>query len=383
MTHKVIVGTGLAGYILAKEYRKLNKDSRLTLITADDGSFYSKPLLSTALAQGKAPKELAVSSVDAMRKQLNADIHTYSQVTSIDAVKNTLSFTNQFSGHQSLSYDDLVLANGAEKINIPLDGDAVDAIQSVNNLQEYESFRNFLAEKQQVIILGSGLVGCEFANDLLKAGYDVSIVSLDDYPLKALVPEAVGRSLQAVFEAQGVKWHLSQSAKTVSRVSDGFEVTLSSGAVLLGALVFSAVGIKPSTHLAKMAGLTVDQGIVVDNQLRSSVSNIFALGDCAQVDGMLRMYVAPILHGAKVLAKVLNSEVDSVKYPVMPIVIKTTMHPVAVVSPSDACVGQWQFEHVGNNVKAVFIDSAGLLQGFALSGTFTKERLALIKQLGS
>ena len=117
MTHPivdtiVIIGTGIAGYSLAKEIRKINKTCALVLITQDNGDFYSKPQLSNALFQGKSPQTLVITSLSEMQTHLDATIYTSSQVESIDAVSRTV-FVQTPLERLSLSYTKLVLANGA------------------------------------------------------------------------------------------------------------------------------------------------------------------------------------------------------------------------------------------------------------------------------
>ena len=382
MKQIIIIGTGLAGYTLAKEFRKLNKTDCLMLITQDDGCFYSKPTLSTALTQHKAPDDLAMTSVDDMAVQLDATIHTHWEVSEINPKDKKLNCVNDQNKRQVLSYDFLVLANGAEKVKAKLSGDAVNDVLSVNSLSDYRQFHEKIANKKHVVILGAGLVGCEFANDLLNAGHEVSVIAPTQSPLSSLVPEAVGHALQKVFAEKGVDWRLSCHAESVNQVDGQFAVQLSDGQIVTADLVLSAVGIRPNIFLAKQAGLSVNHGVIVNKQLQTTDQTIFALGDCAEVSGSVKMYVAPILQQAKVLAKVLAGENANLQYPVMPIVVKTTNCPITLVLP-ESNDGEWVCETDGGSVKALFKREDGKLLGFALSGGFVKDRMALVKQMMS
>ena len=171
----IIIGTGLAGYNLAKEFRKLNNSTPLLFITGDDGYFYSKPMLSNALAKGKKPAELVISDADQMASQLNAEIMTFTRVEGIDPASHCVS-TSQ---GESLSYSKLIMAVGAKPIEPPLVGDGVELIYTVNNLQDYTEFRKTISYSRHIAIIGSGLIGCEFANDLLSAEYQVSVIGPD------------------------------------------------------------------------------------------------------------------------------------------------------------------------------------------------------------
>ena len=145
----VIIGTGIAGYNLAKEFRKQDSETPLNLITADDGRSYYKPMLSSAFTNGKTAETLATASAQQMSEQLNATIHTNTTVTAID--KDTQQI---IAAGKSISYSKLVLALGAETIQPPVRGDAAGEILSVNNLDDYAHFRHAVAECTRIAITG-------------------------------------------------------------------------------------------------------------------------------------------------------------------------------------------------------------------------------------
>lgn len=375
-TKNIIIGSGLAGYMLAKEFRKLDVSSSLTIITANDGRFYSKPLLSTALTQHKTADQLPLFSAEAMAEQLNAKIITHTIVEKIDAQNQKIYFNND-----ALEYDQLILACGAETINPSLQGDGVKSLFVVNDLEQYAQFREAIKHHRDVAILGSGLVGCEFAQDLIHNGFSVNMVSLDNYPLQKLAPELIGRALQQSFDQQGVHWYLSNPAKAILRSKKGFEIVLQNGERLTASVVLSAVGLKPAVGLAKAAGLEVQNGIVVNEYLQTSVPTIYALGDCAEVNSHVRMYVAPLLHSARLLAKTLTGEPTVVDFPCMPVVVKTPSCPVVSAPPLTQEKGGWVIEGDAPNLKALFYDQEKRLKGFALSGTCVADKLLLVKNL--
>lgn len=378
MNHPIIIiGSGLAGYMLAKELRKLNKAAELVLVTASDGRFYSKPLLSTALAQNKSPEVLAVSSAAEMAQELQALVLTHTEVIRIDAQRSAIELANG----QWLSYSQLVLAMGAEVLHAPLAGDATAAVYSVNDLESYSRFRQALGSHKKVAIMGSGLVGCEFTNDLLISGYTVSLITQDEYPLQRLVPAPLGEAIYQAFVEKGVDWHPKRLVQQVNHSTEGYELGLSDGTVVTADLVLSAIGLRPHCHLAHTAGIQTQVGIVVDNQLRTNVANIYALGDCAEVVGQIKQYVAPLLHCARVLAKVLTGETDAVHYPIMPIVVKTTLCPITTQPPPLGIEVKWQISGEMPDYQALCY-SANRLVGFALSGSAAKNRMELVRRLG-
>ena len=187
MSHVVVLGSGLAGYTLVRELRKLNRELSVTLITRDSGDYYAKPMLSNSLAHGKEAGSLILGTADELAAQLNMTVLAGCEVHAIDRANKRLDTSAGI-----VVYDNLVLALGADPIRIPLQGDAADAVLSVNDLSDYAHFRECLAAAKSIAIMGAGLIGCEFANDLAAAGYAVSVVDPGLYPLSGLLPEPAG-----------------------------------------------------------------------------------------------------------------------------------------------------------------------------------------------
>lgn len=371
----VIIGTGLAGYMLAKELRKLDQSTPVTLITAGEGSFYSKPLLSTALTSHKEAAQLAINTAQQMADQLQAQVLTHTVVEAIDPKNKTICF-----GNAELHYDQLVLACGAKPVSIPLHGDGLAEIITINQLEDYARFRQWLAAKKRIGVLGSGLVGCEFTNDLVNAGYTVEVIALDRYPLEKFVPEPIGCALQAALAEKGVQWHLQNRVVAVQRSANTVRVELANQNCISVDGVISAVGLQPNVDLARKANLTVNCGIVVNRYLETSDPNIFALGDCAEVSHQVKLYVAPLLQCARALAKRLTGVYEPVHYPAMPIVVKTPVCPV-VTLPPPAVLGAWAYDGEGVDLRGLFVDDKQQLLGFALAGKRVQERHALTKQI--
>ncbi|OGT46583.1 MAG: hypothetical protein A3E82_08835 [Gammaproteobacteria bacterium RIFCSPHIGHO2_12_FULL_38_11] len=380
MQHIVIIGTGLAGYLLAKEFRKYDMSTPLTLITKSDGCFYSKPLLSTALTQQKTPNQLIIADAMTLREQLNATILTKSDVFHIDADNKKIFFRDEMRCEHTLCYGKLVLANGAHKINTFLAGDAADDVLFVNQLEDYRVFREKLLKKNNIAILGTGLIGCEFANDLVNAGYTVKLISPDRYLLSTCVPEIIGLALEKEFHRLGVQFYGSVLPTKINQKDAYFEVILSDKRMVTAELVLSAIGIKPDLTLAKTANLKINNGIVVNASLQTSNPAIFALGECAEVSGQLTMHVAPILKCVHALAKVLVGREQCVYFETTPVVIKTPACPVVVVAPPKNCIGEWKIiASESINIQSLFYDDSNRLRGFALSGDAIKEKNRLIK----
>jgi rubredoxin-NAD+ reductase len=372
----VIIGTGLAGYNLAREFRKLEPQTPLLLITADDGRSYSKPLLSTGFAANKNADNLGMATAGAMAEQLNAEIRTHTRVTRLDPANRRV-----WIGNEPVPYRDLVLAWGAQTIQVPVEGDAADAVYPINDLHDYGRFRAAAAGKRRVLILGAGLIGCEFANDLLLGGHEVDLVAPSEQVMPGLLPLQAAEAVKRGLEGIGARFHLGATLERLQRSSDGLQATLSDGSQRGCDLVVSAVGLRPRTELAAEAGLEVKRGIVVDRLLKTSAEHVYALGDCAEVEGLSLLYVMPLMAGARALAKTLFGNPTFVSYGPMPITVKTPACPVVVSLPAVGSAGNWTVEAQGNDVKALYLGTSGQLLGYALTGAAVQERLALNKQL--
>lgn len=372
----VIIGTGLAGYNLAREFRKLDPQTPLLLITADDGRSYSKPLLSTGFAANKDADSLGMATAGAMAEQLNAEIRTHTRVTRLDPAHRRV-----WIGNEPVPYRDLVLAWGAQTIRVPVEGDAADAVYPINDLHDYGRFRAAAAGKRRVLILGAGLIGCEFANDLLQGGHEVDLVAPSEQVMPGLLPLQAAEAVKRGLEGIGARFHLGATLERLQRSTDGLQATLSDGSQRACDLVVSAVGLRPRTELAAEAGLEVKRGIVVDRLLKTSAEHVYALGDCAEVEGLSLLYVMPLMAGARALAKTLFGNPTFVSFGPMPVTVKTPACPVVVSMPAVGSAGSWSVEARGNDVKALYLGACGELLGYALTGAAVQERLALNKQL--
>ena len=372
----VIIGSGLAGYTVIREIRKLNKEIPITLVTKEPGYFYSKPMLSTALASKKDAAQLVSTPAEGMATQLNLNILSETDVTAIDSTKQVLT-----SNKGEIAYCKLVLALGADQIRLPLEGNAAKEVLTVNDLEDYAKFRNAISGKKKVAILGAGLIGCEFANDLVLGGYEVDVIDLAPQALGRLIPEVAANDLQSKLSAAGVRWHFNTTVKSIDRTNDQLNITLANGALIASDVVLSAVGLKPRLDLAKTSGIATGVGIQVNRELETNVPHVYALGDCAEVEGLVLPYVMPIMQAARALAVTLTGQRTALTYPAMPVMVKTPALPTIVSPPAKGATGQWKNNIVEGGLEARFESADGKLLGFVLMGTATTQRGALTKEL--
>jgi rubredoxin---NAD+ reductase len=376
----VVVGSGLAGFGVLRELRRLSPDAKLTMVTLEDGHFYSKPALSTALAKGKTAATLVTSPADKMRVQLKLDARIGREAEAIDRAGKALLTTGG-----PIAYDALVLATGAVPVRPAIDGDAAHRAISVNQLEHYARFRSEMPDDARVLIMGSGLVGTEFANDLIGAGYRPVVVDMLALPLAQLVPPAVGEDVRDALAAAGVEWHLGRKITAIHYNSEarGYVATLDDGTRIEADVVLSAVGLRPNVALAAEAGLDVGIGIKVNAFGQTSDPHIFAIGDCAEYPHGLSAYVTPIMAAARGIAPSALGNPTEIRFPPLSVQVKTTLLPINLLPPPRNCVGEWRcVEDDAQGAKHVFIDTGGILRGYVLTRDKCENRIEMDAKMG-
>ncbi len=335
----VIVGCGLAGWTVARELRQRDPQRPIRLVCADQGHFYSKPMLSNALAQKKQPGHLVQKTVAQQSAALGVEVMTNTRVVAIDRGAHRLATA----AGGDVFYGALVLALGADAVRLPTPG--LEHAHSVNDIDDYHTFRAALAAagpQARVAILGGGLIGSEFANDLAIAGHKVSVVDPAPWLIGGLVSQSEGEALRNALSPLGVDCHLGDVALSVERTAGGLSrITLRSGTVVEAEIVLSAVGLRPRTGLAEQAGLAVGRGIIVDALGRTSDPDIYALGDCAAYasaahpdigGGAPRVlpYILPIMAAGKAIAATLAGQDTPIRFNAMPVRVKTPALPLTI-----------------------------------------------------
>lgn len=376
----VVVGSGLAGFGVLRELRKLSPEAKLTLVTLEDGHFYSKPALSTALAKGKTAETLVTSNAEKMIAQLKLHARIGREAEAIDRTGKALCTTGG-----PIPYDALVLATGALPFRPALDGDAAHRAISVNQLDHYDRFRKELPDGARVLIMGSGLVGTEFANDLVTSGYKPIVVDLLPLPLGQLVPSVVGEKVRDRLAAEGVEWHLSRKIVAInySQPGPGYVATLDDGTTIEAGLVMSAVGLRPNGALAQEAGLDVGTGIKVNQYGQTSDPHIFAIGDCAEYEHGLSAYVTPIMAAARGIAASALGAPTAIRFPPLSVQVKTTLFPINLLPPSRTATGGWRtLEEDADGSNHIFVDTDNVARGYVLTQEKCEQRMEMDKMMG-
>lgn len=373
-----ILGTGMAGLGLARQLRARDAERPITLITADSGDDYSKPLLSTGFAKRLSPERLAQRSALAVADQLGAVVRTHTRVTALDTASRTL-----WLDEEALTYGELVIATGAAPHPpLPIPERFATRIFTINDLDDYRLFHAALARLDRgarVAIVGAGLVGCEFANDLIAGGHRVSLIAPEDTPLARLLPEPLGRALGDALHEAGVEVLLGRSVAAFQASGTDVGLALNDGHCVEADLVLVATGLRPRCELAAEAGIEVSEaGIHTDRYLATSAPGVYALGDVACVAGVNAMYVQPLQASAMALASALAGERTAVSYGAWPVLVKTSLCPVVALPPVQA-PARWRIEGNAPDLSALAESEDGRLIGFALTGTSVRRKVELAR----
>ena len=368
----VIVGAGVGGWSVAEEIRKRDIQHPLLLVSACEGLTYPKPALSEALSKGYSADDLVQFDAHSHAQQLDLNIRTDTPIIKIDRARKRLITTKG-----GIQYGSLVLALGARQRDLPIAGNGADSVLKINDLATYRTFRAHLTgDVAHVTILGGGLIGTEFAQDLSSTGVKVSIVDPADQTLVGLLPNSIARVLQQKLQANGVSWQFGQTLDRLERYAGRLRAMLSSGVAIDTDMVISAAGLIPNAALASKAGLKTSHGIITDNIMRTSDPDIFALGDCALVEGNVYSYIEPIKRQAQTIAAFLAGEVLLFEHRPTLVHVKTPSYPLAICPPSKALVEVAIRQSSPERCDYYYGDD---LVGFVLSGASVSQSAKLYR----
>lgn len=364
----VIIGAGLAGWHVIDAIRAKDTEIPITLITADSGDRYHKPMLTMAISQNKRASDLVRASGSEAANTAEVTLLANTQVTDIDPVSQTVQVRSNAQSDDALTtigYEKMVLAMGAHPIfpkSLPQ-----DLVWHVNHIERFSQLQEKLATgSQHVAIVGAGMVGTEIAEDLLKAGHKVTLIDLNDAPLSQMLPAKATARIAKAIESQGIQFLGGYQVSAVTRVgsndddSDDAEklqvdyAPLSSDAdntdtqplePLIVDHVIASTGLTVDKKLPAAAGVEFDRrtGIVVDAAtLRTNAANIYAIGDCMSINGVACRYVAPLRAQAATIADdILGHEHSGYDHKPPMIRLKNKAISVMVTGVPQAA-GNWQ-----------------------------------------
>jgi len=370
----LIIGSGFAACQLVKSLRKLDVEVPIRLLTADSGDEYNKPDISHVFSQGRSSAELTRLSAARFAEQYQVTVQPFTRVESIDPQARRVHTVDA-----SHAYARLVLATGANALVPPVPGH--ELLLTLNSQGEYQAAEAQLRDARRVLVLGAGLIGSELAMDLLGSGKQVVLVDQASSVLASLMPAAVSARLQGCLVASGAQLRLGSGLQRLERSGDGIRAYLDDGQSLDCDSAIAAIGLRPSVDLARRTGLAVGRGIQVDRHLRSSVEHIYALGDCAEIDGRVLPFLQPTQLAASALAKTLLGQPQALQLPPMLIRVKTPRLPLQLAGETSGDHLDWQLSFDDQGMLAQAFDAQAQLRGFVVSEGRLQNAFALLRQL--
>ncbi len=298
----LIIGGGMAATRLVEELVACAPGRyAITVIGAEARLPYNRVLLSSLLAQDVAEDEINLKPSSWWRAQ-GVELRCGERVTAIDAQDRTVTLGDG----SRLSWDKLVLATGSNAVRLPLPGADLPGVLTFRDCADVEQMRSAIKPGARAAVVGGGLLGLEAAYGLAKAGVDVTVVHVMDRLMERQLDAAGASLLKQDLERRGIRVMLEAKSAAILGEEKVEALALSDGRQIGVDMVVMAVGIAPNIHLAASAGLTTKRGIVVDDALRSSNANIFALGECAEHRGIAYGLVQPAYEQARALARILS-----------------------------------------------------------------------------
>ena len=273
----VIVGAGMAGGKAAEALRDAGFDGRVVLLGAEGERPYERPPLSKDYLRGEADRDVVYLQKDPSWYEQHAiELRTETVVEALDVAARAV----VLAGGERVPYDALLLATGAEPRRPPIPGADLDGVHVLRTLRDSDALRAVLDAGGRLVVVGAGWIGCEVAASARQRGMEVAMVETQSVPLEGVLGRELGAFYRDVHAEHGVELHLGTAVEAVEGAGRAERVRTSDGAVLQCAAVVLGVGVAPRTALAEGV-LAVDDGIVVDAGLRTSLEGVFAAGDVA------------------------------------------------------------------------------------------------------
>jgi len=281
MSHTVIIGAGTAGINIAANLRQHGHTGKITLLGAESAAPYHRPPLSKTFL---APEKLATPTPlkpPAFYEKNQIDLQTGVKVRAINRQAKTVATQNG----QTIEYDRLVLATGSSARRLRCAGSNLAGLHYLRNLDDAEQLRDALDNAQSVAILGAGVIGLEIASAAISHGKKVTVIEAAGRVMARVTTPIGSNIVTKELQAAGVDFKLN--AKLASFHGEQGKVTaclFEDGTSSLADMVVIGIGGLANQGLAIVANLACDNGILVDENMRTSDASIYAIGDCASAE---------------------------------------------------------------------------------------------------
>ncbi|MEK0315747.1 nitrite reductase large subunit NirB [Cohnella sp. 56] len=305
----VVVGNGMAGINTVEQILKLSPGAYdITVFGSEPYPNYNRIQLSYVLEKSKSIDEIILNSREWYAAN-GIELHTGTTVAYIDTAAKTVTTSDG----AAAPYDKLIIATGSKPFMLPVAGVDKQGIVGFRDIADCETMLRAAGQYRKAAVIGGGLLGLEAAKGLLKLGMDVTVVHLMEDLMERQLDHTAALLLRQELELQGLKFAMGKKTEEFLGETRVSGLRFSDGTTLDAEFVVMAVGIKPNVELARSSGLEVNRGIVVDDLLRTSAEDVYAVGECNEHRGVCYGLVAPLFEQGAVLAKHLCG-VDTVPY---------------------------------------------------------------------
>ncbi len=301
-TNLVVVGAGMAsGRALEHLFEAAPGQFNVTLFGAEPRGNYNRIMLSPVLAGEKTFDEIITHDADWYAEH-GVNCRFGETVTAIDRERKVVT-----SVKGETPYDKLLIATGSAPFIIPIAGKDLPGVMAFRDLDDVNRMTTAAAKPNaRAVVIGGGLLGLEAAAALRMRGMEVVVLHLMGHLMERQLDPAAGYLLQRELESRGIKVHCKAQTKAILGEDKVDAVLLDDGTVYDADIVVMAVGIRPETRIATDAGLQIERGILVDDQMRTSDPDILAIGECVEHQGAVYGLVAPLYKMAEVAAQTLT-----------------------------------------------------------------------------
>jgi nitrite reductase (NADH) large subunit len=301
----IVVGNGMAGMRCVEEVLKRDsKRYRITVFGAEPHTNYDRIALSSVLAGDKEIDEIVINPLSWYGEN-EIRLFAGESVVTVDRATKTVTSESGRAEH----YDRLLLATGSRPVVPPVPGLELPGVCAFRDIADIDQMIGASIRYKRAIVIGGGLLGLEAANGLLKRGMSVAVVHLMDSLMERQLDPVAGGLLQRELDGRGLNFFMNGQTEEIFGDGRVEGVRLADGREIPGDLVVMAIGIRPNIDLAKGCDLEINRGIVVDDAMRTSDPDIFAVGECVEHRGKTYGLVAPLYEMAKVCAdRLVNAE---------------------------------------------------------------------------
>jgi 3-phenylpropionate/trans-cinnamate dioxygenase ferredoxin reductase component len=273
----VIIGASLAGAKAAEGARAAGFDGRVVLVGEEPHRPYERPPLSKTVLRGEQPPEVARVHDDAFYAANDIELLLGRRVVGLDPNARQI----RLDGDETLGYTAAVLATGAAPRHIDIPGAGLAGVRYLRTIDDSTALGDAIRTARRVAVIGAGWIGSEVAASARQMGAEVVLVDPAPVPLQRVLGDEIGEVFRALHADNGVKLRLGLGVTELRGTDTVDEVVLADGAVEAADVVVVGIGVTPRVDLAAAAGLTLDNGVAVDDQLQSSAPGVYAAGDVA------------------------------------------------------------------------------------------------------